>query len=145
MHSPSDTDLYRKSKSILLDAADREINERELAKIKSPAAATASSSLLSALDDDYGVRSVDESVDEKVITTPPNDQLISNVDIFPGHNCGDCERKIESPDNVVEMEQSDEDVIPCTPPPPEKSLKRKAVVIKKQIKITDMYPKMNIN
>lgn len=147
LHSPSESDLYRKSRSTLMDTADREYFGRELAKINSTPTVGASS-LLCALDEDYGVRSVGQSVDEKVKTTSPNDRLVCNVDIFAGTEVGDCERKIESPDKLVEMEQCNEDsedIIPCTPPPPGKSLKRKSGIIKKQKKITDMYPKLNIN
>lgn len=147
MQSPSETDLYRKSRSKLLDAVDREHYANELAKINSKSTATGGSSLLSALDEDYGVRNVSQKVTEKVnATTQPNDQPDCNVDIFAGLEGGDCNRTIESEDKLVENEQSNEDsedVIPCTPPP-EKTLKRKSGLNAKQKKITDMYPKLDI-
>lgn len=147
LQSPSETDLYRKSRSKLLDAVDREHYANELAKINSKSTATGGSSLLSALDEDYGVRNVSQKVTEKVnATTQPNDQPDCNVDIFAGLEGGDCNRTIESEDKLVENEQSNEDsedVIPCTPPP-EKTLKRKSGLNAKQKKITDMYPKLDI-
>lgn len=142
LENPAATDLYRKSRSTLMDAVDREHYANELAKMNSKP--TGGSSLLSALDEDYGVRNVDQKkVDDETIQ--PNQQLDCNVagietPISP------CDRTTESEDKLVENEQSNEDsedVIPCTPPP-EKTLKRKAGLNTKQKKITDMYPKLDI-
>lgn len=141
LQSQHEADLYRKSRSTLLDAADREHYARELAEPYSKQTATGgSSSLLSALDEDYGVRNVVRTVDEMFNSTTPTkiERLDCIVDIFAGNEGDDCEQNIEIEEKLMEMEQSNEDsegVISCTPPS-EKSLKRN----KKQRKITDMYP-----
>lgn len=188
-----DADLYRKSKSSLLDASDREYYNKELAKITAKQTAVGGSSLLSALDEDYGVCHIDRTTNQQVdssssrtldtaendsyekvtggssllndlneddvdcnmertvdeqanLQSPqPMDQPNGNVDSFANSDVGDSEQKLDSPEKLVSNEESnEEDVIPCTPPP-EKSLKRKAVSNKKQIKITDIYPKLNGN
>lgn len=146
LQSHHQTDLYRKSRSTLLDAADREHYANELAKPNPSQTTTGGSSLLSALDEDYGVReNFGRTVDEEVNSTiSPIAQLDCIVDIFAGNDGDDCERKVEIEDKLMEMEQSveedGEEVIPCSPQS-EKSLKRN----KKQRKITDLYPKLNVD
>lgn len=154
----SSDDLYRKSRSTLLSAVDRDHyrnlldkaeqqnTKRELAKNNSKPTATGGSSLLSALDEDYGVRSVGQTI-EKIANSPnhSNDQLDCDVHTFAGIDGSGCDLMVDSKDQLVQNEEvndDSEDFIPCTPPP-QKPLKRKAGVDKKQKKITDMYPKQD--
>lgn len=140
-------DLYRKSRSKLLDPSDREHYEKELAKINAKQTVTTGggSSLLSALDEDYGIRAAEETnVDhtaDLLKTTSSDYQNDRNSDMFSSFKDGNTEQTTEI------QEQSNEDseeCIPCTPPP-EKSLKRKAGTDKKQKKITDIYQRLNVN
>lgn len=195
-NQPTDADLYRKSKSILLSPADRENYKKELNKIQAKQSdKTGGSSLLNALDEDYGVRNrkVDERADDLPVSKfDPDDSLTKitsnqtatgassllnaldvdycsnirrsvdersnspslqscdqpngNSDALASSDGGDSEQKTESQEKSFLTEESNEDsedVIPCTPPPP--SLKRKAGTNKKQIKITDIYTKLNVN
>ncbi|KAG4077916.1 hypothetical protein HA402_013850 [Bradysia odoriphaga] len=188
--SPIGSDLYRKSKSSLLDPADREHYHKELTKMNSKQTVTGGSSLLDALDEDYGagrtsneqtdlpssksdrldaadrcgtggssfLNALDEDYDDCNIgqtaddqanlpSSQPIDQPNGNVDMFASTDGGDSEQKMDSQEKSASNEESNddsEDVIPCTPPP-EKCLKRKAISNKKQIKITDIYTKLNVN
>lgn len=119
--------MHRKSHSRLLDAADREYYSKQLAARDPQHTVTGSSSLLSALDEDYGVQSAN-CVGKVGLTKEVNDYNGSN------HK-----------DELVQNEHTsndDEDVIPNTPPSAEKSSKRKPLMNKKQRKITDIYPKL---
>lgn len=140
--SHHNADVYRKSRSNLLDPADQAYYVEELAKIKAKQCATGASSLLSALDEDYGIR---EGGDD-ARCTETNDQPDCDVDMFADVEDEHCERTADAQNKIqAENDQSNEDIIPCTPPPPEKSLKRKAGSDKKQKKITDIYPRLNVN
>lgn len=126
-----------------MDPADREHYGKQLAKISSKQTVTATSSLLNALDEDYGVKNISATVTEMFNATT-TDNSIENI--LAANEVNNCDRTNQNRDELVEKGQSDDEgVIPCTPPPVEKTLKRKAVIDKKQKKLTDMYPKVNTN
>ncbi|KAJ6637165.1 Poly(ADP-ribose) glycohydrolase [Pseudolycoriella hygida] len=113
-------------------SGNEEYYANELDKFHKEQATTSTSSLLSALDDDYGIRTVEKMTGDNL---QPNDQTHSNGGTFLVDDS-----TIERQDKFVENEQND-DIVPCTPPP--EKYRRKNTNHKKQRKITDMYPKKN--